>query len=276
MAGNSCIKCWFIFVNSLFLAIGVAVLGIGIWMLVDKTTSVPGLDTIIGYFRANAILTYISMALGGLMFLVGLIGTIGGCKDSTCLLKLFLSIAILLFLVQIAIVVILAVPQILTLLLPYFKVGWHTPANEVTRDLIQNQLQCCGFDGASEYGQTIPNSCLNITVTVATTAIPVGLATTPGTGTPATTPILIVAPTTDQPSNVYPDGCYSKLSAWFHSIAMYFYIAAGVLLALELWQMISVCCLNSAINNERKVGDTPMQMYPPSGRNRPNYNRPMY
>ncbi|XP_035666332.1 CD82 antigen-like isoform X2 [Branchiostoma floridae] len=273
MAANACIKCWFVFVNSLFLAIGAAVVGLGIWVLVDKTTTVPGVDTVIGYFRTNAILTYISMGVGGLMFLVGLIGTIGGCKDSTCLLKLFLSIAILLFLVQLAIVLILAVPQILALLVPYFKLAWIAPGNEATRDLIQLELKCCGFTDASEY-TSIPNSCMSSTTgTPATTA---AAATTATAATAATAGTVGPTATTATGSNYYTDGCYDKLNAWFQSIAMYFYIAAGVLLALELWQMISVCCLTSGINKERRVGDADMQMYPPPGRTRPNYNRPMY
>ncbi|WAR01206.1 CD9-like protein [Mya arenaria] len=86
---GGCFKALLIFFNIIFWLSGAAILGVGVWMIVDKNINsyfeVLNVDTHDQYFKYAA---YMLIAFGVFVFLVGFFGCCGAIRGSKCLLGL--------------------------------------------------------------------------------------------------------------------------------------------------------------------------------------------
>lgn len=262
--GGKCMK-WLLFIfNFIFFLGGAAVLGIGIWMHVDKNIG-QWLIVISGdpndpLYRAS---TIVLMTVGAFVFLVGFLGCCGACKESQCMLCTY---AILLVLVFIAMLVgaILAIVfrnrlgdemrdtmkyQVSSEVVDQYN---GTTAITAAWNALQMDLECCGSVGPRDY---INNTNFNWNAN-------------PGNPVPRTCCVqadgVSKDPTNPRPKNlatcydhaksgvtsnefVWSKGCYDEFNGWMGSKAA---ILIGVGIGIAVIQIVGIifaCCLRKQI-----------------------------
>ncbi|KHJ43522.1 tetraspanin family protein [Trichuris suis] len=116
-------------------------------------------------FQQFAVVIYVAAAVGGMLALCGFLGCCGACCESRCLLGTFFTIILVLFIVTIVgAVYILAKKDdfhyFIADLLKKYGVDKYDLDPEVKHlmDRMQNDLQCCGSRGCSDYVSP-PESC---------------------------------------------------------------------------------------------------------------------
>ncbi|XP_069133003.1 CD82 antigen-like [Argopecten irradians] len=166
--------------NIVFWLSGGAILGVGIWFLVDKNISsyftVVDIDTTDSYFKYAA---YILIAFGAFVFLVGFCGCCGAIRGSKCLLGFYVFFLILIIGGEVAAAALMILyrmeveKKIDTILEKSVKEKYSN--SSTLRDawgFIQIKFDCCGYSGPDDYmgnaylmgkGLNIPRSCCVLT-----------------------------------------------------------------------------------------------------------------
>ncbi|XP_054636331.1 tetraspanin-1-like [Dunckerocampus dactyliophorus] len=101
----------FIFNGTIFLA-GAAILGVGIWVKVDSNSLMGILDSVEelpSEVSQVANIAYLLIAVGAVLLVIGFLGCCGAIRESRCMLLLFFSIVLIIFLIEVAGAVVLLV-----------------------------------------------------------------------------------------------------------------------------------------------------------------------
>ncbi|KAL7404492.1 hypothetical protein ABVT39_015557 [Epinephelus coioides] len=178
----------FIFNGGIFVA-GAAVLGVGVWVKVDSGSLLGLLDNVEGAPSGLSQLVYVSyllMAVGGVLLVIGFLGCCGAVKESRCMLLTFFSIVLIIFIIEVAGAVVLLVFQdladqllegledevITSIRKDYGSKESLTSLWNGTMD----QFKCCGFKNYTDFndspfyldhgGDVYPPTCCNATITV--------------------------------------------------------------------------------------------------------------
>ncbi|KAM8884424.1 tetraspanin-8-like [Synchiropus picturatus] len=157
MAVNKCLKYLLFFFNLLFWLSGCIILGVSIYLKVNKENnsitneSIPGIDLMI--------------AIGVIIMVIGFLGCCGAIKENRCMLLLFFISLLVIFILLVAAGILGAVgenkvqdwvKERFEKYLPLSK----QPEN-VKQDLekLQRELKCCGLiNGPSDWTK-VPESC---------------------------------------------------------------------------------------------------------------------
>lgn len=176
----------FIFNGGIFAA-GAAILGVGVWVKVDSG-SLMGLlehleDDPSGLSQLLNI-SYLLIAVGGVLLVIGFLGCCGAIRESRCMLLTFFSIVLIIFLVEVAGAVVLLVFQGLADEL--FKSLGDEVRKSIKKEYGKNEamtslwnatmeeFKCCGymnytdFDNSpyvTDHGGKYPTTCCNSTIT---------------------------------------------------------------------------------------------------------------
>ena len=200
MCGNyitSFAKHFLIVINVLFFFLGVAILVLGTWISVDKSSLIdlignstnnaqtikprhpvedPGQE--VNYYFTLASL--IIIGIGSFIVLLSLVGCFGAIKESKCLLISYSTVVILITIVQSIGIILSAVYQkeLKTHMSTYFK---STLKYYGHRDIVDtywngkmNKLDCCGVHGYEDFNKTLtklPTKCCIQDVTFCTKGI---------------------------------------------------------------------------------------------------------
>ncbi|KAF8796959.1 Tetraspanin-9 like protein [Argiope bruennichi] len=187
---------------------GCAIIGCMLWVLATS----PALRD---FFMGTTIFSYVVMGIGGMLFLNGLLGWIGSYRRGNCVMKLFLLIAVLTVAAEVGGIVAF---NILNLkMTDVLENGWKE-VNENAKNIIQDQLHCCGFQGPEDFTantEPIHESCYT--------------KLTPGNSTTSTA--------LSEVRKLNRVGCKEKLLEWLY-INKYYWI--GSLGGLLLFQVINV------------------------------------
>ncbi|XP_059195400.1 tetraspanin 34a [Centropristis striata] len=178
----------FIFNGAIFLA-GAGILGVGVWVKVDSGSLTGLLESADAPSELSVLanVSYLLIGVGAVLLVIGFLGCCGAVKESRCMLLTFFSIVLIIFIVEVAGVVLLFVfndlsDQIVVALEQEvgkslgeqfgrsdsegFTSVWNTTMKE---------FQCCGaknytdFDGSpfnTENVNVYPQTCCNETITV--------------------------------------------------------------------------------------------------------------
>ncbi|XP_068022946.1 CD82 antigen isoform X2 [Melanerpes formicivorus] len=123
--GSGCLKVtkYFLFLfNLLFLILGAVILGLGIWVLADKTSFIAILQMSSPNLKTGA---SILIGVGLVTMLMGFLGCLGAVKEIRCLLGLYISCLLTIL-----------ITQVTAGLLIYFQ---------------KQTLSCCGWNGAQDW-----------------------------------------------------------------------------------------------------------------------------
>ncbi|XP_072539130.1 tetraspanin-1 [Salminus brasiliensis] len=173
------VKVMMVLFNLLILVGGLALAAVGIWLNADGDSYVR----ILGIFSLDVLhfvnVGFFFIAIGGVMALLGFLGCCGAKKESKCLLIMFFSIILVIFISELATgVVMLTYSSLLENILK----EWSTPVlkqqygkEKVLTDMwntTMTKLRCCGFTNYTDFsdsyyykanGDMYPPSCCKIT-----------------------------------------------------------------------------------------------------------------
>ncbi|KAM4750902.1 tetraspanin-1-like [Anableps anableps] len=94
----------FIFNGVIFLA-GVAILGVGVWVVVDEDSLFSLVENVEGLPEEVFQLVYVGYVLigvGAVLLIIGFLGCCGAIKESKCMLLTFFSIVLIIFIIEVA------------------------------------------------------------------------------------------------------------------------------------------------------------------------------
>ncbi|XP_052777535.1 tetraspanin-9-like [Mya arenaria] len=142
----------FLLFNSLLWLVGIGTLAYGIWIMVSTGNTS-------NFLSGTLIFTYTFIGVGALLTLIGLLGCIGVCAESTCCLKMYIGLTTILLLVDIGVAIAGGVQQDQAFGLT--EKIWDE-VNSETKNQIQKELECCGYNNYTDYGSgALPDSCLS-------------------------------------------------------------------------------------------------------------------
>jgi len=155
-----CARVTLIIFNSIFLIVGLAVLGVGIWLVADpNVSSILAIAGGAGNSNIIRVVAYIFLATGGLIFLVSLFGIIGASRWNKCLLATYIAFITILICAQIAVVILgfVASREIGDALKDGMKDFIRTSYDETDNALsnswrrLMATRECCGVDGYQDW-----------------------------------------------------------------------------------------------------------------------------
>lgn len=158
---SSLVRCLFILFNFVFWLSGAAILCVGVWMVVDPNIVNRfeiTMDTEDPYFRTSS---YILIAFGVFVFLVGFCGCCGAIRKSRCLLGFYFFFLLCIMAGELAAGILAALykkellEQKMTVNLKSFvRSKYNTTNNQIssrTWDIVQMEGKCCGVMGPKDY-----------------------------------------------------------------------------------------------------------------------------
>lgn len=246
--GASCARILLIAFNFIFWLSGVAILGVGIWILAD-----PNLQDYIEvihskdeqYFRNAA---YILIAFGAFIFLVGFCGCCGAIRNSKCLLGFYIFFLVLVFAGELAAGILAAVykDEIINKfddeLTKSIREDYKN--NPSSWDAVQTELKCCGGISPNDYD----NSTWQNTQTDSKIKVPTSCCTLADNGDPLDK---VSCQERLSTTNYHSEGCKEKLKSWVedHSVIL---IGVGCgIAALQIFGLVFAICLCRSIDQER-------------------------
>lgn len=243
-------RCFLIFFNFIFWLCGAAVLGIGIWFLVDEDISsrieIVNIDSGDQYFKYAA---YLFIAFGAFVFIVGFAGMCGAVRGSKCLLGFYIFFVLIIIFAEIAAAVLLILyrveveDNIVTLLQKNIKEKYNAEQSVRTGwDITQIEFECCGAVGPTDYENvttTVPKTCCVLTDKDAALKDPSTAAASDQTKCNA-----------KEANFIHSNGCKDSLKDWAmkHS-AIIFGVGIGIAV-LEIISIVWACCYCRNIGKE--------------------------
>ncbi|XP_032898312.1 tetraspanin-18 isoform X2 [Amblyraja radiata] len=152
----TCLKYLMFLSNSLIIAGGICLLGVGIWV----TTNPNGFKNIVA---ANPLIytgAYIILSVGVILFFLGFLGCWGAIRESKQLLMTFLLLILIIFILELVAAVLALVfrkqiqkDYFLKELQMKYKGDNSTDAFSKTWNVIMMDFSCCGVNGPRDFGQ---------------------------------------------------------------------------------------------------------------------------
>jgi len=191
--GAKCVKFTLVFFNIIFFLLGILILAVGIFVLVDPKFSsfknITSLDVISEAAKAGVNLSFISYCgiafcvFGGVMLLISFMGCCGALVQIKCLLGLYSTILLMLLLAEIGIGIFAGVysGKLKSILAPQLQnnLNANYAGDSVNKtgasigwDIIMYNFQCCGvnnygdFQNATKWnsnGTQTPRACCKFT-----------------------------------------------------------------------------------------------------------------
>ncbi|XP_063153927.1 tetraspanin-1 [Candoia aspera] len=159
---------------------GSTLLGIGIWVSVDSKSFLQIFGPVSTSVFQFVNVGYLLIALGAVLFLLGFLGCCGAQKESKCLLIMFFTIILIIFIIEVTAAVVALVYTSLaeTILqgtvtqLLRDEYGKSKPVTEVWNTTM-TELQCCGLSNYTDFSNsyyylkennTYPAQCCNSSI----------------------------------------------------------------------------------------------------------------
>ncbi|XP_031156366.1 leukocyte surface antigen CD53-like [Sander lucioperca] len=152
-----CLKYTMCFANFLIFMSGVAVLGFGVYMMLNfKLALIP---TLANFNSANMLLVS-----GIVITCVSFLGFLGALKENRCLLLTFFLLLFILMLVELtaACLLLMYEGEIGKLVEDDLTKGLEKAKGSNSTsdwDLVQVKLDCCGVNNVTDWGSKVPSSC---------------------------------------------------------------------------------------------------------------------
>ncbi|KAG9339076.1 hypothetical protein JZ751_024104, partial [Albula glossodonta] len=162
VGGLKCVKYLMFIFNFLFWLTGTAVFAVGLWLRLNSLTK--GLFEGEGFPSAILAGVYILIVAGGLMMVVGFLGCCGAILESPCMLALFFSFLLLIFVLEVAAGIWAfsnkdKVVNDVTMFYEKTFENYQSTNQEALKEtlkLIHHGLNCCGPTGYSTNSETCP------------------------------------------------------------------------------------------------------------------------
>lgn len=155
------IKVMMILFNLLIFLCGAALLAVGIWVSVDGTSFLKAFGSLSSSAMQFVNVGYFLIAAGAVLFILGFLGCYGAHSENKCVLMMFFSILLIIFIAEIAGAVVALVyttmaEQFLTfLVVPAIEkdYGYQTEFTQVWNSTMEG-LHCCGFNNYTDFNSS--------------------------------------------------------------------------------------------------------------------------
>ncbi|XP_078077277.1 CD82 antigen-like [Mustelus asterias] len=233
--------------NGIFLIIGAIILGCGIWILWDENSFI-GTLLAPGHQDILSVSAYCLIVIGITVTIVCLVGCIASIKEVKCLLILYFTFLILIFILQLAVglAVLSQYSKIVTAMNKktieaikhYGNDSFSKELKWNLLDVIQKEFQCCGYYNSTDWEQnalmllnkTLPCSCSNYIEADFTFPC-----------------------TVKESADIYPKGCSEEIKQWLSSNIFTLLGAAAVLLLVQVLQFIMAVYLLKYIKKRKQL-----------------------
>jgi hypothetical protein len=170
--GNKCVKYAVFVVNLLVCIVGAALLAVSLALIFssDFQNDIVGVITDAGgdggTFASLSAVFYLTAVVGGLLFLTGFLGCCGAACENTCLLGVFFTIILILFLTELGVGIAALVMQdqlepnfdnfYTTKVISQYSQNCKDGGNQLVKSWNETQtdLNCCGCNNYRDYYNT--------------------------------------------------------------------------------------------------------------------------
>uniref|UniRef100_A0A8C3PNB7 Tetraspanin n=1 Tax=Calidris pygmaea TaxID=425635 RepID=A0A8C3PNB7_9CHAR len=170
------IKVMMILFNLAIFLSGGTLMGVGIWVAVDDQSFVKIFGTLSSSVLQVVHVGYFLIAIGAILLVIGFLGCYGAQKESKCLLIMFFSVVLIIFIAEIAAAVVVLVytgfaetllTAVVTPLLQE-KYGQEASFTKIWNTTME-EVGCCGLNNYTDFTnstwykehQVYPDACCN-------------------------------------------------------------------------------------------------------------------
>ncbi|XP_063201146.1 tetraspanin-1 isoform X1 [Chroicocephalus ridibundus] len=152
------IKVMMILFNLAIFLSGGTLLGVGIWVAVDDQSFVDIFGGLSSTVVQVVYVGYFLIVIGAILLVIGFLGCYGAQKDSKCLLMMFFSVVLIIFIAEIAAAVValvytgLAETLLSAVVTPLLKEKYGTD-NSFTHvwNATMKEIKCCGLNNYTDF-----------------------------------------------------------------------------------------------------------------------------
>ncbi|NXW55476.1 TSN1 protein, partial [Eurystomus gularis] len=140
---------------------GGTLLGVGIWVTVDGDSFLEIFGTLSSSVMQVVNVGYFLIVIGAILLIIGFLGCYGAQKESKCLLMMFFSVVLIIFIAEIAAAVValvytgLAETLLSAVLTPLLKEKYGVD-ERFTKDwnVTMEKVHCCGLSNYTDFNNT--------------------------------------------------------------------------------------------------------------------------
>ncbi|XP_045445659.1 CD63 antigen-like isoform X2 [Melitaea cinxia] len=164
--GTSFVKYVLFFFNLVVALFGLAVIGIGVAVLLNWAVIKEELQ---GHLT---VAPWVFIVIGAIMFIIAFFGCCGAIRESHCMVVTYAIFLLVIIIVQVVLAVLMFTyaenikEALVKSVNSLFDKRAVDPAADTLFNNLQEQLNCCGKNSASDYGVFLPKSCCSQLSTV--------------------------------------------------------------------------------------------------------------
>ncbi|NXN72249.1 TSN1 protein, partial [Himantopus himantopus] len=152
------IKVMMILFNLAIFLSGATLLGVGIWVTVDDQSFLEIFGALSSSVLQVVYVSYFLIAIGAILLVIGFLGCYGAQKDSKCLLMMFFSVVLIIFIAEIAAAVValvytgLAETLLTAVVTPLLKEKYGTDTSFThIWNVTMTEVHCCGLNNYTDF-----------------------------------------------------------------------------------------------------------------------------
>ncbi|CAH0718793.1 unnamed protein product, partial [Brenthis ino] len=157
--GTSFVKYVLFFFNLVVALFGLVVIGVGVAVLLNWAVIK---DELQGHLT---VAPWVFIVIGAIMFIIAFFGCCGAIRESHCMTVTYAIFLLVIIIVQVILAVLMFTyadnikDGLVTSMNQLFEKTKVDPAAQTVFNNIQEQLECCGKNSATDYGIILPKSC---------------------------------------------------------------------------------------------------------------------
>ncbi|XP_012430786.4 tetraspanin-1 [Taeniopygia guttata] len=156
------IKVMMILFNLAIFLSGGTLLGVGIWVKVDGESFLKIFGTLSSSILQVVNVAYLLIVIGAILLVIGFLGCYGAQKESKCLLMMFFSVVLIIFIAEVAAAVValiftgLAETLLTGLVTPLLKekYGVDQTFTEIW-NVTMTEVHCCGLNNYTDFNNSV-------------------------------------------------------------------------------------------------------------------------
>ncbi|XP_071421055.1 tetraspanin-1 [Pithys albifrons albifrons] len=156
------IKVMMILFNLAIFLCGGTLLGVGIWVKVDGQSFVDIFGTLSSSILQIVNVSYVLIVIGSILLVIGFLGCYGAQKESKCLLMMFFSVVLIIFIVEVAVAVValvytsLAESLLSAVVTPILKEKYGVD-DTFTHiwNTTMTKVHCCGLNNYTDFNDSV-------------------------------------------------------------------------------------------------------------------------
>ncbi|XP_051652055.1 tetraspanin-1 [Manacus candei] len=155
------IKVMMILFNLAIFLSGGTLLGVGIWVKVDGQSFVNIFGALSSSVLQIVNVSYVLIVIGAILLIIGFLGCCGAQKESKCLLMVFFSVVLIIFIAEVAVAVValvyttLAESLLTAVVTPVLKEQYgKDPTITQIWNTTMTQVHCCGLNNYTDFNNS--------------------------------------------------------------------------------------------------------------------------